>query len=243
MDVEGEESLGAVAGEAERSGPGCVQVAGMVSGGEECDGSDSETIRRKRLMREVLEEEIEGSVLSGAERDQLWDLLQDFHDVFSLERGVMGGTDLVEMHIEAEPRKQQVLAELYLELKHYGVRNSSCGVEYSAFLCISLWTRGHSGDGYHSAVRAVRETPSPSGKNSRWWLKVFGCGVGKVRILYRPGRENDRADALSRNPLGDVHGGDHLDLGVQVSEVRSSEVEIAQLLEAALSARISCLSS
>ena len=43
----------------------------------------------------------------------------------------------------------------------------------------------------HSAVRAVLETPSPSGKHARWW-KVFGSGVGQVKIVYCPGRENDK---------------------------------------------------
>lgn len=32
----------------------------------------------------------------------------------------------------------------------------------------------------HSAVKAVLETPSPSGKHARWWSKVFGSGVRKI---------------------------------------------------------------
>jgi len=36
----------------------------------------------------------------------------------------------------------------------------------------------------HSAVKAVLGTPSPSGKHARWWLKVFGSGVGQVHIVY-----------------------------------------------------------
>ena len=54
----------------------------------------------------------------------------------------------------------------------------------------------------HSAVKAVLETPSPSGKHARWWNKVFGSGVKKLDIVYRAGRENDNADALSRAPCG-----------------------------------------
>ena len=52
----------------------------------------------------------------------------------------------------------------------------------------------------HSAVRAILETPNPSGKHARWWTKVYGAGVKEVRIIYRAGRLNQNADALSRSP-------------------------------------------
>ena len=73
----------------------------------------------------------------------------------------------------------------------------------------------------HSAVKAILQTTNLSGKHARWWLKVFGSGVKKIDIVYRPGRENSKADALSRNPA-------------QVAQVLSSEVanvDISQLLK------------
>ena len=85
----------------------------------------------------------------------------------------------------------------------------------------------------HSAVWAVLETPSPSGKHARWWLKVYSSGIGKVTIVYRPGRENGKADALSRNPVA-AEGGSEPE--IQVAQVSTSRdgghTEISQLLEA-----------
>ena len=52
----------------------------------------------------------------------------------------------------------------------------------------------------HAAVSAVLKSPIPSGKHARWWTKVFGSGVKDV-IIYRPGKVNCNADALSRQPL------------------------------------------
>ena len=61
--------------------------------------------------------------------------------------------------------------------------------------CVTVYTD-------HSAVRAVLETPNPTGKHACWWTRVYGRGVKKVTIVYRPGRENAAADALSRSPQG-----------------------------------------
>ena len=39
----------------------------------------------------------------------------------------------------------------------------------------------------NSAVRAVQETPSTSGKYARWWSKLFSSGL---QDIYCPGKEN-----------------------------------------------------
>ena len=57
----------------------------------------------------------------------------------------------------------------------------------------------------HSAVKAILETPNPTGKHARWWTKVYGRGVKEVVIKYRAGRENAGADALSRSPQDPHH--------------------------------------
>ena len=73
----------------------------------------------------------------------------------------------------------------------------------------------------HSAVKAVLETPSPSGKHARWWSKVFGSGVQKLEIIYRAGKENANADALSRAPWGESPS-EALVTEVQVASIHSA---------------------
>ena len=52
----------------------------------------------------------------------------------------------------------------------------------------------------HTAVKAVLDTPNPTGKHARWWTRVYGKGVKDVQIVYRAGKDNKSADALSRAP-------------------------------------------
>ena len=83
----------------------------------------------------------------------------------------------------------------------------------------------------HTTVKAVLGRSNPSGRFTCWWNKVYGCGAKKVDIIYRPGRENSNADALSRMP--------HLpapDRGVSEDEVQvgivSCETTMDELLTA-----------
>lgn len=81
----------------------------------------------------------------------------------------------------------------------------------------------------HSAVRAVLCTLSPSAKHARWWNKVYGCGAQNIEIIYRPGRENGVADALSRAPHLRAPPEGIAEGEVQVSVVQSQEA-IPELL-------------
>ena len=77
----------------------------------------------------------------------------------------------------------------------------------------------------HSAIKAILETPSPTGKHARWWTKVYGSGVNQVHIVHRSGKANTNADALSRNPL--PQGPDALETicegEIQVAAIRSTD--------------------
>ena len=83
----------------------------------------------------------------------------------------------------------------------------------------------------HTAVKAVLETPSPNGKHARWWTRVYGSGVESVHIVYRAGKENTNADALSRNPVS-LPPKEDLDSGAQVAVVDSTDTTIEELLAA-----------
>ena len=53
----------------------------------------------------------------------------------------------------------------------------------------------------HLAAKTVIQSPSLNGKHARWWTKIYSSGIKKVTIVYRPGKDNARADSLSRNPV------------------------------------------
>ena len=36
----------------------------------------------------------------------------------------------------------------------------------------------------HSAVKSILDKPSSNGKHARWWLKIFGSGMGQLKITY-----------------------------------------------------------
>ena len=82
----------------------------------------------------------------------------------------------------------------------------------------------------HSAVKSIFETPNPTGKHARWWTQVFGSDVKSVTIVYHAGRENTKADALSRSPSGPPPA-----VGIAEGEAQVASVDtedIANLLQA-----------
>ena len=82
----------------------------------------------------------------------------------------------------------------------------------------------------HSAVKSVLEMSNPTGKHARWWTRVYGSGVKMVDIVYRAGRENVSADALSRSPYHSPPV-----VGIAEGEVQVASVDtedIALLLQA-----------
>ena len=83
----------------------------------------------------------------------------------------------------------------------------------------------------HTAVKAILENPNSSGKHARWWTKVYGSGLAKIEIRYRPGKENLNADALSRIPFTSNDDDPSVPvLMIQVDE-DISEQNISQLLQ------------
>jgi len=83
----------------------------------------------------------------------------------------------------------------------------------------------------HSAVRAVLETPSASGKHARWWSKLFSSGLRDIKIVYRPGKENASADALSWSLVGAAPTDSVVDDPVQIAQLESSSLAITDLLD------------
>ena len=53
----------------------------------------------------------------------------------------------------------------------------------------------------HAAVKAVLGVPNLTGQHARWWSKVYGSGIRQINIVHRTEKENQYADALSRQPV------------------------------------------
>ena len=86
----------------------------------------------------------------------------------------------------------------------------------------------------HSAVKAVLETPNPTGKHARWWTRVYGRGVREVDIVYRSGRENASANTLSRCPQepAPLCGVAQDETQVAVVSTKDADTDISDLLQA-----------
>ena len=84
----------------------------------------------------------------------------------------------------------------------------------------------------HAAVQAVLETPSPNGKYSRWWSKLFGSGLRSIKILYI--QDNKHAYASSHNPSAQLTIDEsHSACDATVTAVQSQNMDlINQLLQA-----------
>ena len=57
------------------------------------------TGQRKKRLRELLRKEFDDMSIPAVEKNMLWSLLEEYHNVFSLE-GERGETDLVELEID-----------------------------------------------------------------------------------------------------------------------------------------------
>ena len=77
----------------------------------------------------------------------------------------------------------------------------------------------------HTAVKAVLEASNPTGKHARWWSKVYGRGIQEVKIVYRAGKENKNADALSRTPVSPAPRVGKAEEEVQVSPISVTHPE------------------
>ena len=84
----------------------------------------------------------------------------------------------------------------------------------------------------HSAVKSILETPNPTGKHAQWWTKVFGSGVRSVSIVYRAGRKNAVADALSRSPHDSPPTVGIAEGDTQVASIDTIVADIGSLLHA-----------
>ena len=83
--------------------------------------------------------------------------------------------------------------------KNYGITDLETLAVVWSVSHFQSYLNGHDVTVYtdHSAVKAVLTNPKSSSKHARWWIKVHASGIKSVNVVYRPGKENTNADALS----------------------------------------------
>ena len=81
-------------------------------------------------------------------------------------------------------------------------------------------------------MKAVLGIPNLTGQHARWWSKVYGSGIRQINIVHRTGKENQHADALSRQPvLSAPPDDDDTSKEVQIAHISSDEgMNISTLL-------------
>ena len=97
--------------------------------------------------------------------------------------------------------------------------------------CVTVYTD-------HSAVKAVLQTPNPTGKHARWWTKVYCSGVKEVHIIYRSGKTNLSADPLLQSPqsphapapAGNINDDNEIQVAVMTSH-SDKEISIQSLFQ------------
>ena len=128
----------------------------------------------------------------------------DFEQPFLLETDASGtglGAVLAQRQEEGSVRPVAYASRtLQNHEKNYGVTElEGLGVVW-ATKHFRPYLYGHPCDVYtdHEVLKALLNTPQPSGKLARWGLALQELDL---TIHYRPGKKNANADALSRSPL------------------------------------------
>ena len=70
-------------------------------------------------------------------------------------------------------------------------------------------------------MKAVLGVPNLTGQHARWWSKVYGSGIRQINIVHRTGKENQHADALSRQPVLSAPPDDDTSKEVQIAHISS----------------------
>ena len=106
--------------------------------------------------------------------------------------------------------------------RHYGVTELEALAVVWALRHYRVYCLGYKTIVYtdHSALKSLLSSPNPSGKLARWGMTIQEI---EPEIRYRPGRLNERADALSRSPLAALPFADEADLGEMCAKLKKGK--------------------